>query len=527
MNSINSFFDQLCQPNPKLYPDNLNREIVFRRNKGILFIELASLVSLIFYIVFANYKPNPVQQGSLVAIFSIITLFLICCRSYLHIFMIYYFLMVTLFGPIFHHLYEDSIFFNLIGTFLLATWLLCVTGSKTLFILQVIIQNLYLHFLYKDRLLTTLNGMTHEAFAHRMTNITTFGTMINAIFILTIEIALEKAYFRIGAAERQKVELERQKTFLLSFSHELRNLINGMTGSIKLSQMNLDTPKVVTFLRTAEVCGELLSHLVNNILDTGKVEIGELEITPIPNGIYETCEKVWGVCSQLIQNKGLRGQMRIEKSIPKALRFDNYRIIQIFLNLIGNAIKFTETGLITVDVQWLAGEKTVTDDLFKLHPFSDDYDDDEGVYEKNIACSLFSDDQLILNLDSKLIAKDRLVTKPNSGRGVLKIVVSDTGCGIPSDKFSLLFQKFMQVNAEPSRRKLGTGLGLFITKELTRRMEGDVKLFSTPGKGSVFIVCLPLDPIQENIEQTPTIAFTASRNSSPLLTRRRVLNYQH
>ena len=120
-----------------------------------------------------------------------------------------------------------------------------------------------------------------------------------------------------------------------------------------------------------------LLHLVNNIVDTGKVEIGELEVNPTPNAIGSLLEKVWGVCAQLIKTKRLNGRMYVKDNLPDMVSVDHHRLMQILLNLVGNAIKFTDTGSILIDVQWLSGEDEVTEESFEPCPF-----DEDGLFEK-------------------------------------------------------------------------------------------------------------------------------------------------
>jgi len=311
--------------------------------------------------------------------------------------------------------------------------------------------------------------------------------------------ALEKAYWEVTITDAKKNELERQKTFLLGFSHELRNLINSITVSIQLCLLEEISSKVKELLHSSQVCGQLLIHLVNNILDTGKVEIGELEVNPTPNNTYDLFEKIWSVCSQLIHKKKLHGRMRIEKTIPKFVMLDNHRLTQIFLNVIGNAIKYTEQGSISVDISWIADEDQVTERCFHPYPFDDE---DEGLFEKAQKLCMLNEEAFIMDAHChKKIKEKRNSVRPISSQGIIKIVVTDTGCGIATEQIPELFHKFTQVGADIGKRTLGTGLGLFITKQLVHRMKGDIRVFSKVGKGSAFVACLPVTAIQEHNQQ--------------------------
>jgi len=238
---------------------------------------------------------------------------------------------------------------------------------------------------------------------------------------------------------------------------------------------------------------------VNNILDTGKVEIGDLEINATPVRVYDTMERVWSVCSELIKRKNLRGKMRIQKNIPEVVMLDHYRLTQIFLNLIGNAVKFTDMGSIDVDVEWIpCATNAVDEQCFLPLPFNDQSDLDEGIFEKKQAFSMFDSNFLFLNFTAKKIDKTQLRLKPqHSAKGILKIIVSDTGVGMSQEDLKKLFQRFTQVTSDVSKRKLGTGLGLFITKELVQRMNGEIKVYSKKGRGTAFIICLPVEPVKK------------------------------
>jgi len=355
-----------------------------------------------------------------------------------------------------------------------------------------------MHLLYKPLLIETLHAMTPEAYVQRIANITTFGIFINCTFLLTTHIALLKAYNKIAVTRSRKEDLERQRIFLLGFSHELRNLINSMIGNIQLCTLEVVSEKVRGLLQNSQVCGEVLMHLVTNILDTGKAAIGDLEIQTTPNYIHETLEKLWHVCSQLIKNKRLAGVMRIQEKIPELLEFDNYRVTQILMNLVGNAIKYTNQGIIQVTIDWFEGAEEVEEKYFEPKPFDDE---DEGVFEKaQTLAPLLRQDQITLDLDRhRKIPRGNHYTTPTCKSGILKIVVSDSGPGISEERLETLFKKFPQITGELSQKRLGTGLGLFVTKELIKKMKGEVRVYSKEGVGTVFIACIPVKVVPGHV----------------------------
>jgi len=424
-----------------------------------------------------------------------------------------YFWVVCLSGPILVHYSPDSIIFNLTAVHIMPLWILYIIGVRA-FLLSTGMQLVYLHMFYKYRILDTLLNMSPELYMKRILFATTFAVILNTSLIFGIQYDIKKAHQEVEAERGKKSELERQKTFLLSFSHEIRNLINTMTGSVQLSLLEHIPQKVQDLLHNSEICGELLLHLVNNILDTGKVEIGELEVNPTPKVVSETLEKVWSICSQLIKSKKLSGQMRIQTKLPRLLKIDSYRLMQILMNMIGNSIKFTDSGSIGINIDWLEGETQVTDESFEPAPFDEI---DEGVFEKRMTTDLLSKNILFFDLKSSKIKKESFTDSDKTEKGVLKIIVSDTGSGIPQDKIPLLFSKFGQVNTDPMKRKMGTGLGLFITKQLVVKMGGEIRVFSKEKKGTVMIICIPTESVKDTAQKVLTIeAFTSLAETKSL-----------
>jgi len=267
-------------------------------------------------------------------------------------------------------------------------------------------------------------------------------------------------------------------------------------GNIHLACLEELSFKVKDFLKSANLCGELLLHLVNNILDTGKVEVGDLEINPMNTDIYNMMERIWLICSELIKRKNIKGTLKIQKNLPKTLKIDHYRLTQIFLNLIGNAVKFTEQGSIDVSIEWIPGKEKVSSRCFEPYPFNDN-DFSEGVFEKDQCFSQINDSFFILTSHQRNFNKLLLAPNNVSEKGLLRIIVKDTGCGMSDEDRSKLFHKFTQVTSDASKRKLGTGLGLFITKELCTRMNGEIKVFSKKEVGSYFILCLPVSSVHD------------------------------
>jgi len=244
----------------------------------------------------------------------------------------------------------------------------------------------------------------------------------------------------------------------------------------------------------------MLLQLINNILDTGKMEIGELEINPTPIPIEKTLERIWSLCSCLLSAKDLKGQLRVSKYIPRTLQIDQYRLMQIMLNLIGNSVKYTQKGSINIDIEWIKNSEAVQDHHFLPEPFDEE---NEGVFEKQQAMSNLNSTLMIFSMNKKKWNGEGTVVNNRDSEfrpGIIKISVTDTGCGIPPDVLPNIFEKDIHSGdnnySADIQAKYTTTLGLFITKELCTRMGGDIKAYSKLGKGTSFIICLPAQPVK-------------------------------
>ena len=317
-NFIDFHFDRLSRPNPKYIPDKIQLELVHKRNKAYVLIEL-----MITFFFFVNWcydygAPTTNIQGVVVTLF-IITVFFFSCKFHPEIFRISY--NIVNFSYVYgltQHGYEGThgawlcvqSFPNLVYLF---------TGSLHHFVINCVIQTVCLNTTFQSYMQKSVEEMDPHAFVRNLTYYSNQNIMLTIFAMIITHFILKNAYIQIAESEKKKEDLQKQKNFLLGFSHELRNLINSLMGNVKLAALEPLTDKVKDLLTNAEVCSELLLHLVNNILDTGKVEIGDLEINPTPIKFYDTMERVWSVCSELIRRKNLVGRMRIKNNIPKIL----------------------------------------------------------------------------------------------------------------------------------------------------------------------------------------------------------------
>ena len=389
-----------------------------------------------------------------------------------------------------------NIFSAWLGVLIFPIIVYFITKSLKHFIIQSALQLVWLNTVYQSQIERVMIMKTPEELKANLTSSLQFVLVIIGIFIAIWHHYSSKNH--IKAKIEFKPDIQQQKNFLLGFSHELRNLINGIMGNIKLASYELLPEKAKDLLLNAELCGELLLHLITNILDVGKIEINELEFNNDSTRIYDTMESTWKVCSELIQKKNLKGRMRIQKNIPKVLKIDHYRLRQVLLNLFENSVKFTASGLIDVCVEFIRDTENVTEKCFEPYPFNEDNDQDEGIFEKKQAFTVFNEDFEVLNSPYIKMKKETPFSNEERNRGVLKISVTDSGCGISRDEIPKLFNQFNKANAN-NRRQLSNGLGLFITKKICEKMNGKIQVYSKKGKGSSFVVCVPVEPIPNTI----------------------------
>ncbi|CAM3451894.1 PAS domain S-box protein [Parendozoicomonas haliclonae] len=242
-------------------------------------------------------------------------------------------------------------------------------------------------------------------------------------------VALAEARDEAEAANEAKTQ------FLSNMSHELRTPLNGVLGyaQLLLARRGL-APEQHSQLQGIQTCGQHLLTLINDILDLTKAESGNLELNNKPVNIPVLVDSVEQILYQRAEIRGLPMQLVIHPDVPVMVKGDETKLRQVLINLLGNAIKYTDEGWVRLEVS----------------------------ADKNWLC----------------------------------FDVTDTGMGIPQDQIEYIFAPFRQ--GDGGRREGGTGLGLAISQRIAAAMDGEISVTSQPGKGSHFQFCIPLDVIESS-----------------------------
>lgn len=250
----------------------------------------------------------------------------------------------------------------------------------------------------------------------------------------------------IAQAERSSRE---KSAFLANMSHEIRTPMNAILGFSELLEGDLRDTKHQKYVQSIRSSAASLLQLINDILDMSKIEAGVLELHPEPANSREVCDFIHTLFSEPAAKKGIEFKCQLAPDLPRSLLIDRVRLRQIMVNLVGNAVKFTDNG--TVEVR-ISSQK-----------------------------------------------------QQSNGRVTLVIEVADTGVGIPQDRLDAIFKPFVQAGVHREKEIQGTGLGLAIVKRLTELMGGTVTVASALEKGSVFTLRFPNVPVSVRVPASAKI----------------------
>ncbi|MBL0745311.1 response regulator [Chryseolinea lacunae] len=264
----------------------------------------------------------------------------------------------------------------------------------------------------------------------------------------------------IQAKAEQLAQTTRYKSeFLANMSHELRTPLNSILLLSRLMsenpEKNLNTDQV-EYARVIQSSGNGLLSLIDEILDLSKIESGKMRLEYSQVSVQEIIEEMQGVFHPMAKVKGIEFLTTVAKDVPEKIETDKLRLVQILRNLLSNALKFTANGYVSLDV-----------------------------------------------------------AKEGKDMFMLRIAVKDTGIGVPLEKQQLIFEAFQQADGSTRRKYGGTGLGLSISRELAKLLGGEIRMKSEVGKGSEFILNIPLSQPQGKPE-TFTNSLSDLLTSDPL-----------
>eukprot|EP01022_Parablepharisma_sp_SALTPOND_P012649 TRINITY_DN162_c0_g1_i1.p1 TRINITY_DN162_c0_g1~~TRINITY_DN162_c0_g1_i1.p1 ORF type:complete len:837 (+),score=57.54 TRINITY_DN162_c0_g1_i1:155-2512(+) len=338
------------------------------------------------------------------------------------------------------------------------------------------------------------------------TNIISMSTYI--LLMIRFNILSNAVYEDVKSANaRIESSTKEKENFFATVSHEIRNPLQSLLGAVELLQdKGVKSETAASLLEICKNCSALVINLVSNVLDLEKIAADKMQLCPAPASLREITRRIVQMHQGRAQSKGVRLLLIDDTSLPPAIELDTQRIEQILVNVVSNAIKFTSKGKVAVKLGWtpLADHEDplpVVQDALKrsswkeIMEFTERYNSSSQLQSKYTKMPNPSLDENVA--PQSVISQGTPSPQQNCHHGIAKIEVMDTGIGISKGNIEKLFRQYQQADVQISRRYGGTGLGLWITKNILHQMKGDIKVKSKEGKGSNFILAFPANVPEE------------------------------
>ena len=448
---------------------------------------------------------------------------------------------------------------SLVSLLIYPYFLLMVTSSIKVMILNAMI--CITRFIFLSRTVYQIFSVTinEEQFVHiclLMINLLFLICSVSVMSIIQKSMELlvwsstEENYLKSVNQTKEAIEaMEAKNRFISMISHEIRNPLNAIKGSIDYLGQIITDQNQLKILKSAKIGGEILLNLVNNVMDAAKLRSDKIEIFYDETVLIDVLKKVLMVNSELLKSKELHANVYLEENLPEKILTDRSRLLQVLMNLFSNALKFTPVrGWREIYVSFCTrnspreallsmirkprrrdnhreiskAESPENNDLdttqeksfIEVQSFAQKLDlissfrvqSLEGVYKHASATATNSrpfNNNNNNDEDPWDIYRIRLPgsSSSNSGarNGYIKVQISDSGCGVSKEDKERLFGMFEQVTESSRSSEGGSGLGLWICKQLCQRMNGDITLYSEINNGSSIVFYLPIDANNEGI----------------------------